>query len=240
VLENFSSQLPKASAPRRLALTIASGDKFQELVHPYLLNGLSKGIPSLFVDIKSLYNDDSKRQTVEEIVEGIRAEESTKPQSSEGTNSDPTVYVWALYFLSQHYSTLNQPEKALELINLAIEHTPTLPELYTCKGRIYKRAGDPYTAVRCINDARLLDGQDRFLNTKCAKYLFRAGFISEASNVLGLFTKVGQLNLQSWVSLTSDILRKTQQVPGRTLRTCSPYFTFSRREMRINVMENPT
>lgn len=69
-------------------------------------------------------------------------------------------------------------------------HTPTLPELYTCKARVLKRAGDLFGAARSMESARLLDGQDRFLNTKCAKYRLRAGLIDEANEILGYFTKV--------------------------------------------------
>lgn len=36
----------------------------------------------------------------------------------------------------------------------------------------------------------MLDLQDRFLNTKCAKYRLRAGLEEEAQEVFGLFTKV--------------------------------------------------
>lgn len=53
-----------------------------------------------------------------------------------------------------------------------------------------KRAGDPLGAAAAMNEARLLDGQDRFLNTKCAKYHLRAGMIDEAIQFFGMFTKV--------------------------------------------------
>ncbi|KAG5654558.1 hypothetical protein H0H81_000083 [Sphagnurus paluster] len=194
ILRQFSSQLPKAAAPRRLALNIASRDDFRELVKPYLLAGLTKGVPSLFVDIKALYADDSKRQIVEEIVEAARADfspDSTSPSSSASASADvePTTYLWTLYFLAQHHSYLGRPKQALEAIELALNHTPTLPELHTAKARTLKRAGDPFGAARCVDEARLLDGQDRFLNTKCGKYLLRAGLVDEASAIFGLFTK---------------------------------------------------
>lgn len=186
ILRELSAQLPQASAPQRLALTVATGNEFRELVKPYLLSGLTKGIPSLFSDVKTLYRDDEKRQAIEEIVETARAEFATTQLSS----VDPTIYLWTLYFLAQHYSCLSRPTQALELVDLALSHTPTLPELLTCKARILKRAGDLLGGARWINEARLLDGQDRFLNTKCAKYLLRAGLVEEASTILGLFTKV--------------------------------------------------
>ena len=56
--------------------------------------------------------------------------------------------------------------------------------------RVLKRAGDLLGASAIMNVAWRLDLQDRFLNTKNAKYLLRAGFIPEANAMLGLFTRV--------------------------------------------------
>lgn len=58
------------------------------------------------------------------------------------------------------------------------------------KARVLKRLGDPYGAAKAMDEARVLDLQDRFLNTKCGKYRLRAGMADEAQEVLGLFTKV--------------------------------------------------
>lgn len=56
--------------------------------------------------------------------------------------------------------------------------------------RVLKRSGDLLGASATMTAAWRLDLQDRFLNTKNAKYLFRAGFIPEANAMLGLFTRV--------------------------------------------------
>jgi N-alpha-acetyltransferase 15/16, NatA auxiliary subunit len=158
-------------------------------VETYISTSLDKGIPSLFTDLKSLYVDPSKRDVIEAVVESHR--ESSKSAASSSTNTDPTVYLWTLYFLAQHYSFLKQYQKAISLLEEAIAHTPTLPELYTCRARVLKRAGDPYGAARSLEEARLLDGQDRFLNTKSGKYRLRAGLIEEAVEIFGMFTRVG-------------------------------------------------
>lgn len=50
----------------------------------------------------------------------------------------PTTELWTLHFIAQHFCYLQQWEKALEFINRALEHTPTLVELYVVKGKIYK------------------------------------------------------------------------------------------------------
>ena len=166
------------------------GDTFKDLVTSYIMSGLTKGIPSLFADLKSLYDDEKKCEVIEGIVEGAREQFEPSDPPVRDPDEPPTTYLWTLYYLAQHHSTLSRPARALSMVELALEHTPTLPELYTCKARILKRAGDCIGATRCLDEARMLDGQDRFLNTKCAKYRFRAGMVDEAVEVLGLFTKV--------------------------------------------------
>ncbi|KAI0727501.1 NMDA receptor-regulated protein 1-domain-containing protein [Fomitopsis betulina] len=182
-LQEFSSTIPRAAAPRRLALNVATGDRFRELATPYITAALEKGVPSLFADVKALYRDPAKRQAIQEIVEGLRE------QLVVTTGPEPTTYLWTLYFLAQHYSYLFNHNHALELLELGIAHTPTLPELYAFKARVLKRCGDPIGAAFSLDEARILDLQDRFLNTKCAKYRLRAGLVDEASDILGLFTK---------------------------------------------------
>jgi peptide alpha-N-acetyltransferase len=58
------------------------------------------------------------------------------------------------------------------------------------KARVLKRAGDPLGAAQMMEEARSLDGQDRFLNGKAAKYWLRAGEVKKATELLALFTKV--------------------------------------------------
>lgn len=148
--------------------------------------------------MKDLYRNQDKQRIIEELAEGYCKSyapegNGSSPSSPSSPSEPPTTYLWSLYFLSQHYLHLRQHARALSLLNLAIAHTPTLPELYTCKARVLKRTGDIYGAARSLNDARLLDLQDRFLNTKCAKYRLRAGLSDEAQEIFGLFTKVGDV-----------------------------------------------
>lgn len=188
------------------------GDRFKELVEPYLFSGLNKGIPSLFADIKALYKDLQKQQMIEGVVEALREKLAPMVTNSADLTSaePPTTYLWTLYFLAQHYSYLSQHARALELLEHAIAHTPTLPELLMFKARVLKRCGDLFGAARCMDEARLLDLQDRFLNTKCAQYRLRAGFIDEANEILGLFTKVGPIKCcNQFETIYSSIYRLT-------------------------------
>ncbi|KAG8687956.1 hypothetical protein FRC09_013189 [Ceratobasidium sp. 395] len=204
-LRKLVSQYPAANAPKRLSLDVAQGEEFKPLVESYLWKGLTRGIPSLFVDIKALYKDDEKRQVVEEIMEGFLGKLKLEEQHQEsnpttnGTNGDatpepPTTYLWALYYLGQHYSYCSDQPKALGLLDTAIEHTPTLPELYLTRGRALKRAGDYVGAYAAVEVARALDGQDRWLNGKSAKYALRAGRLEDAQTLLGMFTRKDALS----------------------------------------------
>lgn len=58
------------------------------------------------------------------------------------------------------------------------------------RAMVLKRAGDYQAAAESMEEARLLDGQDRFLNGKAAKYWLRAGDVRKAEELLAMFTKV--------------------------------------------------
>ncbi|KAG8706720.1 hypothetical protein FRC08_000892 [Ceratobasidium sp. 394] len=182
------------------ALKYDVGEEFRPLVESYLWNGLTRGIPSLFVDVKSLYVDDEKRRVALEIMEGFSSRLGQEEKAQElkptanGTNGDatpepPTTYLWTLYYLAQHYSYCGDQSEALAILDTAIEHTPTLPELYLARGRALKRAGDYVGAFAAVEVARALDGQDRWLNGKSAKYALRAGRLEDAQALLGMFTR---------------------------------------------------
>lgn len=106
----------------------------------------------------------------------------------------PTALLWTYYFHALHLSHPSHPNpshaRSLELLEKANQHTPTLPEIYMAKARVLKRAGDPLGAAQMMEEARSLDGQDRFLNGKAAKYWLRAGEVKKATELLALFTKV--------------------------------------------------
>lgn len=57
------------------------------------------------------------------------------------------------------------------------------------KARIHKRTGDAYLAAVTMEQARALDGQDRYINGKAAKYWVRAGYVEKGEELQGMFTK---------------------------------------------------
>jgi peptide alpha-N-acetyltransferase len=138
----------------------------------------------------------------------------------------PTALLWTLYFLAQHFDYKRETEQALKYINRAVEHTPTLVELYMTKGRILKHAGDHVAAMGALNEARELDLQDRFVNTKCTKYMLRADNMAEAEKTAVLFTRADIPNplndlvdMQTqWFSLEAGESNLRQGQIGRALK----------------------
>lgn len=153
--------------PKRLPLDVAEGAKFREVIDEYLRRGLRKGVPPLFVNVRSLYKDSTKvdiiAQLIEEYYVNLKSNgHFSKLDADEEKPVEPaSALLWTLLFLAQHYDYLRDTEKALEYINLAIDHTPTLIELFVTKGRIYKHAGDPIEAYKWLDEAQSLDTADR-------------------------------------------------------------------------------
>lgn len=187
---------PRPMPPRRLPLNHATDDEFRTMADAYLRKGLSKGVPPLFVDMRSLYVDNEKIMCIEELMLGyVEALKSCGKYSRDNEPNGPkepaSALLWVYYYLAQHYDHLKDTEKALSYIDAAIEHTPTLIELFVTKGRIYKHAGNPIQAYHQLDEAQALDTADRYINSKCAKYMLRANRIGEADMTCAKFTREG-------------------------------------------------
>lgn len=100
--------------------------------------------------------------------------------------------MWTCYYFAQHYLYQNDLTAASKYIDIAIEHSPTLVELYIIKARIIKHQRDFVKASDVMNEGRLLDLQDRFINSKSTKYLLRANKVNEAIDCISLFTKLDE------------------------------------------------
>jgi peptide alpha-N-acetyltransferase len=196
MFSEFQELFPRALAPRRLPLTYAVGEQFRILVDKYLRQGLHKGVPPLFVDLRSLYKDPEKVEVIERLVlqyvDALQKIGKFSEEDSESSQKEPaSALLWAYYYLAQHYDYLGNTEKALSYIDAAIEHTPTLIELFVTKGRIYKHGGDVMEAYKWLDEAQGLDTADRYINSKCAKYMLRANLIKEAEETCSKFTREG-------------------------------------------------
>lgn len=175
---------PRADPPEFLPLTFlpASHPQFKERASKYILKQLKRGVPATFVNVKPLYGDEKKREVIASIVLDFFANEV--PQLP------PTVFVWANYFLSQHYLYLGDLTKSMAYVDAALDHSPTLVELYILKARVTKHLGKFEEAAELMQEGRSLDLQDRFINSKTTKYLLRANKVDLAIDCISLFTKL--------------------------------------------------
>ncbi|KAG9324170.1 hypothetical protein KVV02_007399 [Mortierella alpina] len=228
MFQELQKEYPRSNVAKRLPLRYASGDSFVNVADEYLRNMLRKGVPSLFVNIKTLYTDKEKEAAVEKLALGyLSALDKSKGFDHSGSIVEPpTALLWALYFLAQHFDFKRETAQALEYINRAIEHTPTLVELYMTKGRILKHAGDFVAATAALNEARELDLQDRFINSKCSKYMLRADKVAEAEKTVVLFARADiadplndLVDMQAmWFSLECGESHLRQGQLGRALK----------------------
>lgn len=141
--KTYATTYSKAMPPRRLPLNFAAGDTFKQLADEYMRKALSKGVPPLFVDLRSLYADESKVKIIEDLMlQYVKSLKSCGKYSEAEINNGPkepaSALLWVYYYLAQHYDYLKMTELAVNYIDAAIEHTPTLIELFVAKGRIYK------------------------------------------------------------------------------------------------------
>jgi tetratricopeptide (TPR) repeat protein len=152
---------------------------------------LKKGVPSTFANIKALYSDDTKRDTILSLIEGF-VSKPPGPDGSQANGDKPDrLKESSLYFLAQHYNyhiTRNLPE-ALKYIDQALEISPKSVDYNQTKGRIWKHYGNSAKAAELMNLARELDEKDRYINTKCAKYQLRNNENDKAIKTMSMFTR---------------------------------------------------
>uniref|UniRef100_A0A8D1PM21 N-alpha-acetyltransferase 16, NatA auxiliary subunit n=1 Tax=Sus scrofa TaxID=9823 RepID=A0A8D1PM21_PIG len=186
--------LEKALQLSSLGPFLPHGAKFRELMDKFLRVNFSKGCPPLFTTLKSLYYDAEKISIIQELVTNYEASlkkcDLFSPYES-GEKEPPTTLLWVQYFLAQHFDKLGQYSLALDYINAAIASTPTLIELFYMKAKIYKHIGNLREAAKWMDEAQSLDTADRFVNSKCAKYMLRANMIKEAEEMCSKFTREG-------------------------------------------------
>ncbi|XP_007438931.1 N-alpha-acetyltransferase 16, NatA auxiliary subunit [Python bivittatus] len=192
--EEISKRHPRAVSPRRLPLNFVTGEKFRELMDTFLRVNFSKGCPPLFTTLKSLYYSTEKISTIQELVTGYETSLKTchlfSPHEN-GEREPPTTLLWVRYFLAQHFDKLGQFSLALDYINSAVTSTPTLIELFYLKAKIYKHVGNLKEAAKWMDEAQSLDTADRFINSKCAKYMLRANMVKDAEEMCSKFTREG-------------------------------------------------
>lgn len=193
--EEFAIKNPKGDAARRIPLDFLSGDDFREAADRYLQHMLHKGIPSTFANIKSLYSNHAKRDTIQDLVEGYSAgthAPQPKDSSEKQVNGDSSLFDSSVrFFLAQHYNyhVSRDLAKAMKIIDEAIALRPESVDFYMTKARIWKHYGNIHQASEAMEKARSLDERDRYINTKAAKYQLRNNENAAALKNMSKFTR---------------------------------------------------
>ncbi|PWA64291.1 tetratricopeptide repeat (TPR)-containing protein [Artemisia annua] len=150
--QSLGEQYTWSSAVKRIPLDFLDGDKFLEAADDYVRHRLTRGVPSLFSDLSPLYDHAGKADILEKLVLGL--EDSLKktggfPESAVklglggrlleeysvvGSEKEPpSTLMWTLFYLAQHYDRRAQYDMALAKIDEAMQHTPTVIDLYSVK-----------------------------------------------------------------------------------------------------------
>ncbi|MED6120077.1 N-alpha-acetyltransferase 16, NatA auxiliary subunit [Stylosanthes scabra] len=225
LFRSLGQQYKWSSAVKRIPLDFLQGDKFREAADNYIRPLLTKGVPSLFSDLSSLYNHPGKADILEQLILELEHSIRTSGQYPGRVEKEPpSTLMWTLFLLAQHYDRRGQYEVALSKIDEAIEHTPTVIDLYSVKSRILKHAGDFAAAAAFADEARCMDLADRYVNSECVKRMLQADQVALAEKTAVLFTKDGDQhnNLHDmqcmWYELASGESYFRQGDLGRALK----------------------
>ncbi|KAL8721680.1 MAG: hypothetical protein Q9225_001680 [Loekoesia sp. 1 TL-2023] len=199
--DEYARKNPRGDTARRVPLDFLHGDQFKEAADQYLQQMLHKGVPSTFANIKTLYSDSAKRETIQRLAEdylaGIHvplANGSAEKQVNGEEKSEvkkPSFDISVLYFLAQHYNyhLSRDLARSMELIDKAIEAQPEEVNFHMTKARMWKHRGNLLKASETMEKARSLDERDRYINSKAAKYQLRNNENEAAILNMGKFTR---------------------------------------------------
>ncbi|KAJ4718198.1 N-alpha-acetyltransferase 16, NatA auxiliary subunit-like [Melia azedarach] len=223
--KSLREQYTWSSAVKRIPLDFLQGDKFREAAFNYIRPLLTKGVPSLFSDLSPLYEQPGKADILEQLIlELEHSIRTTGKYPGREEKEPPSTLMWTLFFLAQHYDRRGQYDVAVSKIDEAIEHTPTVIDLYSVKSRILKHAGDSAAAAALADEARCMDLADRYVNSECVKRMLQADQVALAEKTAVLFTKDGDQhnNLHDmqcmWYELASGESYFRQGDLGRALK----------------------
>lgn len=201
LFDELQSEFPRSDSLRRLPLYFLSGPRFLRRLDEYLRKQIRKGVPSLFRLVRSLYFQPGKPEQVEDLLLSYSKHLSeeipwfgplvgeTAETSGEKVEEPPSCLLFTWLVAADHYDFVGETDKALEYADKAIAHTPTFVEIYMCKARIYKHAGDNASSAEMAEEVRSMDLADRFLNCQCVRALLRVDDVQTGMEKALLFSK---------------------------------------------------
>ncbi|OMJ78993.1 hypothetical protein SteCoe_21075 [Stentor coeruleus] len=206
-LKELKEKFPKSTAIEREELNCLHENILDKLPE-YLAKRIRKGIPSIFSDIKALLTEQPRGHIILEFVkDNVQSLTNDKKFLNSDKIEQPQNLMWMLYLHAQLLDFFKRYDEAIETVSKAISHTPTVPDLYLFKAKILKHQGQIDKAAQSAEEARTLDYADRYLNNKAAKYLLRNNMITEAEEVMSVFSKekANELNVHDMQSMWFEL-----------------------------------
>jgi len=207
----LAPSFPKSAAVRRIPLTLLEDDsEMKSALEDICRQGLSRGVPSLISELMSFVwveNKDGKRyvkpadaadirghvrfQMITAIVDSFLASLSScsKFSADDEATVEPSVILWTWYLRAGLHELAGEYMEGIALLDRCIERNPEEVDVYELKARLLKEAGDIASAVECLDKARELDKQDRYINSQTTKYMLQAGMEDQALQTISLFAK---------------------------------------------------
>lgn len=191
VYDEYAEKNPRCDAAKRLPLDFLTGDEFREAAKLYLTLMLDKGVPSTFANLKHLYTDSFKKETLESLAHEYVKSKESQPADESVSEGELKGTPAGLYYLAQHYNyhLSRDLDKALEFVEKGLELVPETVEFHMTKARIWKHHGNTRKAAEIMEQARNLDLKDRYINTKAAKYQLRNNESARALRTMAHFTR---------------------------------------------------
>ena len=206
----LAKKYPDSTACKRIPLDFLVGNAFEQALNEFIKPYIQEGIPSLFSELKPLYNDSEKVKIIEKVLCDYKVSGEEK--------------AWVTLYLSLHFSALGNTGKALEYVQSCIDAKSDLIEAYSAKSTILDAAGDYLGAALVAEQARKMDLADRYLNCQASMALFKAGMAEKAEVVAHLFTKEGDqannfYDMQAtWYEISSGNCYLSSKDYGRALK----------------------
>ncbi len=193
------SQLPTTDCLLLQSLAAAAAEKnsevFKEELAQFIGIKLNCGAaPGLFNSLKFLYK-------IRPEIGAIIGEVATAAMAI----AEQPVLVWVYCFLAQHCDWAKDYLLGLDYTSKALELEPDLVELYTVKAKLLKHSGQLMQAADALEQAHSLDPTDRYVGSKFARYLLRAGHTEQAINVMRIYTKARKSAKNKNLSVIYDV-----------------------------------
>jgi len=229
MFNEYKEKYPKSRVITMLLLKTLIGPAFECEMADYLKIAIRKGVSSTLKELSFIYLESPKLEILQNLLNQYVTNLQNHNSFDELNPNTETAssMLWSFYLLANHLDKVKQHDEALILINLAIDHTPTVVELYMLKAKILKHSNDLCQAVESLKEAQLMDSSDRFVGSKCAKYMLRAGQIEDAVEMMGNFTKPGEEPLGyldeiqcTWFMVEMALAYKKKGNTGEVLKKC--------------------